>query len=67
MQNILDCENYIIAEVAAALRVSSSLVRYLILTRRIPVIRIGRRVFVKGRTILEIQKEGISYDRLGQS
>jgi excisionase family DNA binding protein len=53
-------KNYTSDEVAETLRVSSSWVRQKIMQNKLPVTRIGKKVFVKGSTILHIYKNGFS-------
>ena len=53
-------KNYTSDEVAKTLRVSSSWVRQKIMQQKLPVTRIGKKVFIKGSTILHIYKNGFS-------
>lgn len=66
MKEIADNENYTSQEVADALRISISLVRHWVMKKKIPVIRIGKKVFVKGATIQKIYDSGITYDGMDQ-
>ena len=59
-------KNYTSQEVADALRISESLVRQWVMKKKIPVIRIGKKVFVKGATIQKIYDSGITYEGMGQ-
>ena len=53
-------KNYTTQEVADVLRLSPAWVRQKIMQKKLPVVRIGRRVFVKGATILDIYKNGFA-------
>ena len=60
MEKIEANQNYTSKETADALRISESLVRQWVMKRKIPVVRIGRKVFVKGSTIQKIYDSGIT-------
>jgi excisionase family DNA binding protein len=52
--------HFSIPETAEKLRVTIPTIRVWIAQNRLPVIRIGRRVFIKSETIAEILRNGFS-------
>ena len=50
---------FTVEETAQALRVKQPTIRSWILNKRLPVIRLGRKVFVHGETIEKALKDGL--------
>lgn len=47
-----------VPETAQALRLSEAAIRFWIASRRLPVVRLGRRVFVEETTVAELIEAG---------
>ena len=55
----LNQDIYTVSESAENLRMTESTIRTWILQKRLPVIRLGRKVFIRKETIEKILKDGL--------